>query len=61
MTSSQQTDVRDVARREELPLVDVFEAFESYGSVAGQSIDDILLAGDGIHPNQAGNGSFASC
>jgi lysophospholipase L1-like esterase len=47
-------DVRDVARQNVLPLVDVFDAFERYGSVAGQSIDDILLTGDGIHPNQAG-------
>jgi lysophospholipase L1-like esterase len=47
-------DVRDVARQNVLPLVDVFDAFERHGSVAGQSIDDILLTGDGIHPNQAG-------
>jgi hypothetical protein len=32
----------------------VFYAFEHYGALPGQSIDDILLAGDGIHPNQAG-------
>ena len=47
-------DVRDVAKRESLPLVDIFDAFERYGKVPGQTIDDILLAGDGIHPNQAG-------
>jgi lysophospholipase L1-like esterase len=47
-------DVRDVAKNESLPLVDVFDAFERYGNVPGQAIDDILLAGDGIHPNQAG-------
>jgi lysophospholipase L1-like esterase len=47
-------DVRGVAKRESLPLVDVFDAFERYGNTPGQSIDDILLAGDGIHPNQAG-------
>jgi lysophospholipase L1-like esterase len=47
-------DVRDVAKNESLPLVDVFEAFERYGKTPGQAIDDILLAGDGIHPNQAG-------
>jgi lysophospholipase L1-like esterase len=35
-------------------LVDVFDAFERYGKVPGQAIDDILLAGDGIHPNQVG-------
>jgi lysophospholipase L1-like esterase len=48
------TDVREVAHRESVPLVDVFYAFEHYGALPGQSIDDILLAGDGIHPNQAG-------
>jgi len=47
-------DVRDVAKSESLPLVDVFDAFERYGMAPGQTIDDILLAGDGIHPNQAG-------
>jgi lysophospholipase L1-like esterase len=47
-------DVHTVARRESLPLVEVFEAFEAYGAVAGQSVNDLLLAGDGIHPNHAG-------
>ena len=31
-----------------------FDAIERYGTVRGQAIDDILLAGDGIHPNEAG-------
>jgi len=48
------TDVRNVAKSESVPLVDVFDAFERYADVPGQAIDDILLAGDGIHPNQAG-------
>ena len=47
-------DVRNVAKSESLPLVDVFDAFERYGKAPGQTIDDILLAGDGMHPNQAG-------
>jgi len=47
-------DVRDVAKREATALIDVFDAFERYGEVPGQSINDILLAGDGIHPNQSG-------
>jgi lysophospholipase L1-like esterase len=47
-------DVRDVAKSESLPLVDVSDAFERYAKTPGQTIDDILLAGDGIHPNQAG-------
>jgi lysophospholipase L1-like esterase len=45
---------RNVAKIESLPLVDVFDAFERYGNVPDQTIDDILLAGDGIHPNLAG-------
>jgi hypothetical protein len=47
-------DVRNVAKSESLPLVDVFDAFERYGKGPGHAIDDILLAGDGSHPNQAG-------
>jgi lysophospholipase L1-like esterase len=47
-------DVRDVARTEHVTLVDVFQAFEDYGARPGNNINDILLAGDGIHPNQAG-------
>ncbi|MGC1389113.1 MAG: GDSL-type esterase/lipase family protein [Steroidobacteraceae bacterium] len=47
-------DVRDVANSEAVALVDVFEAFERFGEAPGQSINDILLSGDGIHPNQAG-------
>jgi lysophospholipase L1-like esterase len=47
-------DVRDVARIESVALVDVFEAFENYAATPGQSISAILLTGDGIHPNQAG-------
>jgi hypothetical protein len=43
-----------VAKSESLPLVDVFDAFERYGKGPGHAIDDILLAGDGSHPNQAG-------
>jgi lysophospholipase L1-like esterase len=46
-------DVREVARREHVPLVDVFNAFEAYGRVPGQSIRALLLRG-GIHPNQRG-------
>jgi lysophospholipase L1-like esterase len=47
-------DVRDVAIEQDTPLVDVFTAFEDYGSQPGKSLDDLLLAGDGIHPNTAG-------
>jgi hypothetical protein len=34
-----------------LPLVD---AFERYGNVPDQTIENILLASDGIHPNLGG-------
>ncbi len=47
-------DARDIARSESVPLVDVFRAFEEYGAAPGRSTDEILLASDGIHPNQAG-------
>jgi lysophospholipase L1-like esterase len=47
-------DVRDVAQSEAVALVDIFTAFEQYAAAPGQSINDILLAGDGMHPNQAG-------
>jgi len=47
-------DARDVARDEGVPLVDVHRAFEDYGSRPGQSIRDLLLEGDGIHPNARG-------
>ena len=47
-------DLRRVAREDQVPLVDVFSAFEAYGATPGQSIGDILLQGDGIHPNEAG-------
>jgi len=47
-------DARDVAHTEHVALVDVFAAFESYDKVPGQSINELLLAGDGIHPNTNG-------
>ena len=47
-------DVRDVARAEAVPLVDVHHAFEEYGAEPGQSVADLLLESDGIHPSAAG-------
>ena len=46
--------VREVAREEDVPLVDVHRAFEAYGDEPGQSIRELLIAGDGIHPSAAG-------
>lgn len=45
--------VREVARRTGATLVDSFAAFEQYGAVEGQSVDDLLL--DGMHPNSEGH------
>jgi acyl-CoA thioesterase-1 len=47
-------EVRDLARSESIPLVDAHAAFEEYGDEAGQSVHDLLMDDDGIHPNAAG-------
>jgi acyl-CoA thioesterase-1 len=47
-------EVRDLACSESIPLVDVHAAFEEYGDEAGQSVHDLLMEDDGIHPNAAG-------
>jgi lysophospholipase L1-like esterase len=47
-------DTRDVAASERVRMVDVYAEFEAYGNAPGHPITDLLLAGDGIHPNQAG-------
>ncbi len=47
-------DVRVVAREEAVPLVDVHRVFEDYGKEPGRSIGDLLISGDGIHPNTVG-------
>ncbi len=44
--------VREVSRKEEVPLVDVYRAFLEYGEQPDCSVDDLLL--DGIHPNNKG-------
>jgi lysophospholipase L1-like esterase len=51
--------VRDVAHRENVPLVDVSERFETYGRIPGQSVDDLLIENDSIHPNGAGHALIA--
>lgn len=45
--------VRAVAKNKKVPLVDVYAAFQAYGHVKGQSVDDLLL--DGMHPNDKGH------
>ena len=44
--------VRKIAREENVPLVDVYTAFEDYAKQKGHSAHDLLL--DGVHPNTAG-------
>jgi lysophospholipase L1-like esterase len=43
--------VRLLAKREKLPLIDVYAAFQEYGT--RHSMDDLLL--DGMHPNDKGH------
>ncbi len=50
---------REVARGEIVPLVDVSERFEAFGRAPGQSVDDLLIPGDGIHPSDAGHALIA--
>jgi len=48
-------DVREVARKSGVMLVDVFAAFEDHGRKPGRSIHELLLEGDGIHPDNDGH------
>lgn len=49
--------VRNVAQREKVTLVDVYQAFDAHGKEPGQSVDDLLL--DGMHPNSKGHALVA--
>jgi lysophospholipase L1-like esterase len=49
--------VRTLAKQLEVPLVDVWAAYERYNAVEGQSFDDLLL--DAVHPNDDGHALFA--
>ncbi len=49
--------VRQVGRRHNVPVVDIYRRYEEYDAVAGQSADDLLL--DGLHPNTAGQALVA--
>jgi len=44
--------VRQIAKEEHVPLVDVYAAFEKYAKQKDQTAQDLLL--DGIHPNTKG-------
>lgn len=45
--------VREIARKKKIPIIDVYAAYQDYGKIKGQSIDDLLL--DGMHPNDKGH------
>ena len=50
---------REVARQENVPMVDVLARFEAYGRVPGQDVRDLLITNDDIHPNDAGHALIA--
>ena len=45
--------VRDIARREKVPLVDVYQAFTDHGGGPKHSVDELLE--DGVHPGDRGH------
>ncbi len=45
--------VRQIGRRHDVPVVDIYRCYEEYDTVSDQSADDLLL--DGLHPNSAGH------
>jgi len=53
MLSGYNQAVRDIARKENVTLIDVFRMCTEYDSVKGQNINDLLS--DGMHPNSKGH------
>lgn len=51
--------VRYIASVKDVPLIDVSAKFEAYDQVDGQSIHDLLIRGDAIHPNDVGHALIA--
>ncbi|MGY8642396.1 MAG: SGNH/GDSL hydrolase family protein [Verrucomicrobiales bacterium] len=45
--------MREVAKAEKIELLNIYEAFESFGKKDGQSVDGLLL--DGVHPSEKGH------
>lgn len=45
--------VRKIAQSEKVPLVDVYQTYETFGKQEGKSVSDLLS--DGIHPNERGH------
>jgi lysophospholipase L1-like esterase len=51
--------VRYLALKKDVPLIDVSANFEAYDQVDGQSIHELLIPGDEIHPSEAGHALIA--
>lgn len=49
--------VRQIAKQEQVSLLDVYADFETFGRAPEQSVDDLLL--DGMHPNAVGHKRIA--
>ncbi|MBT6845792.1 MAG: hypothetical protein HOA14_00080 [Planctomycetaceae bacterium] len=45
--------VRKLAKDHQVPLIDIYQVFQTYDKQSGQSIDALLL--DGMHPNDRGH------
>lgn len=45
--------VRDIAKEQKVPLVDIYKAYEDYAKDPGRTADELLL--DGMHPNAKGH------
>lgn len=52
-------EVRDIAKQKNVALIDVFARFEAYGQVDDQSIHDLLIPEDEMHPNDLGHTMIA--
>ena len=50
--------IREIAKTENIPLVDIYEEEKRFDYQKGQSVDDLLP--DGIHPNTAGHRLIAN-
>jgi lysophospholipase L1-like esterase len=48
---------REVATARRVPLVDVYQLFQTYAASEGHNLNDLLL--DGMHPNDAGQAIIA--
>ncbi len=51
--------VREIARDNKIPFVDIYAEYENYANQKGKRIEDLLL--DGMHPNEKGHKLVAQC